>query len=342
MPSLGDIQDKHTDISTIILGNIMAIGEEEERIAVLIPCLNEELTITGVINEFRAQLPNSKIYVFNNASEDDTEQKARAAGAFVRNVPKRGKGHVVRAMFRSIDADYYILVDGDGTYPAAEVRKLLEPVMKGTFDMAVGDRISSQAYDKENTRRFHGFGNRLIRWIVNKQYGSECKDVLSGYRVFSHFFVSNFPVMSDGFEIETEITLHSLDKNIEFVEIPIDYRERPTGSKSKLKTYSDGARILRTITFVLKSYRPLLFFGSLGLIVGALGLVAGAFPIMEYLKYDYIYKVPLAILAASLELMAMLLLSCGLILDTVVRQHREQIELRIIDYRRRYSCRGDE
>jgi len=305
------------------------------RYAVLIPCLNEEVTIRQVIEDFRNEVPDARICVFDNNSTDSTVSEAKAAGAEIYHVAGIGKGNVVRTMFRRIDADYYILVDGDGTYWAEDVAKLLKPVVAGTCEMSVGDRLTSKAYDRENTRRFHGFGNRLTRWIVNRQYGANCKDVLSGYRVFSHFFVGNFPVMSDGFEIETEITLHSLDKKIDFIEVPVNYRERPEGSESKLRTFSDGIRILKTIAFVLKNYKPLVFFGYLALIVALMGLLAGWFPILDYVRYEYVYRGPLAILAASLEILAMLFFCCGLILDTTVRQHREQIELRMIDELRR-------
>lgn len=303
-------------------------------IAVLIPCLNEAVAIGNVVESFRRALPDATIYVFDNDSEDLTIKEAEQAGAVVYSVRRRGKGNVVRAMFRRVDAEIYIMVDGDGTYFAKDVEKLIDPVIDGSVDMVVGDRLSSSAYDRENTRRFHGFGNRLIRWLINWQYRTDCKDILSGYRVFSRFFVDNFPVLSEGFEIETEITLHTLDKKIDFLEIPIDYKEREEGSESKLNTFSDGYRIIKTIATVFKNYKPLRFFGIVALLTSLIGFILGAFPILEYIQYGYIYKVPLAILAASLEILAMLLLSCGLILDTLVRQHRELIELRLSDYDR--------
>ncbi len=304
----------------------------KKNVAVLIPCLNEELTIRKLVEDFREELPEAKVYVFDNNSTDATINEAEKAGAIVYQVKQRGKGNVVRAMFRRIDADVYIMIDGDDTYFPKDVHSLLEPVLSGKADMVVGDRLSSKAYDRENTRRFHGFGNRLIRWLINKQYRTDCKDILSGYRVFSRFFVSNFPVMSDGFEIETELTLHTLDKKIDLIEIPINYKERPAGSESKLNTFSDGFKIIKTIAFFFKNYKPLHFFGLLALFAALMGFVFGIFPVIEYFQYHYVYKLPLAVLAASLEIMAMLLLSIGLILDTSVKQHREQIELRILDY----------
>lgn len=303
-----------------------------KNIAILIPCLNEELTIRKLVEDFRSELPEATVYVFDNDSDDATIAEAEKGGAIVHQVRQRGKGNVVRAMFRRIDADIYIMIDGDGTYFPKDVHGLIEPVISGKADMVVGDRLSSQAYDRENTRRFHGFGNRLIRWLINKQYRTDCKDILSGYRVFSRFFINNFPVMSDGFEIETELTLHTLDKKIDLIEIPIDYKERPEGSESKLNTFSDGFRIIKTIVFFFKNYQPLRFFGFLALVTAVIGLAIGTLPIIDYIQYEYVYRLPFAVLAASLEIMAMLLLSIGLILDTAVKQHREQIELRILDY----------
>lgn len=301
-------------------------------LAVLIPCLNEELTIGRLVKDFIEVLPEANVYVFDNNSNDNTVHEAEKAGATVYHVKQRGKGNVVRAMFRYIDADIYIMIDGDGTYFAKDVKKLIAPISLGHADMVVGDRLSSKAYDRENTRPFHGFGNRLIRWLINKQYSTDCKDILSGYRVFNRFFVCNFPVMSDGFEIETEITLHTLDKKLNLVEIPIEYKDRQEGSESKLNTFSDGYKILKTIAFFFKNYNPLKFFGFFALLMAVVGIVFGAFPIAEYVQHQYVYKLPLAVLAASMEVMAILLLSIGLILDTSAKQHREQLELRILDY----------
>jgi|TARA_B100000959_G_scaffold283383_1_gene352145 glycosyltransferase involved in cell wall biosynthesis len=307
----------------------------KKQIAVLIPCLNEAVAIGRVVEDFRQVLPESTIYVFDNNSEDLTVDEARKAGAVVFSVERRGKGNVVRAMFRRVDADIYLMVDGDGTYLAKDAAKLIVPIENESVEMVVGDRLSTRVYDQENTRRFHSFGNRLIRWLINQLYKSDCKDILSGYRVFSRYFVENIPVMSEGFEIETEITLHALDKKIDFQEVPINYKERVLGSESKLNTFSDGYRILKTIIAVFKNYRPLSFFAFVASIVSIVGFILGVFPIMEYFKYGHVYKVPLATLAASLEIIAMLLLSNGLILDTIVQQNRERIELRLSENDRR-------
>ena len=238
-------------------------------------------------------------------------------------------------MFRKVDADIYVMVDGDATYLAKNIHDLLKPVIDNEADMVVGDRISSSAYDKQNTRAFHSFGNKLVRWLINRLFGAQCNDILSGYRVFSRCFVDNFPTISEGFEIETELTLHALDRNFDLVQVPVDYQDRPSGSESKLNTFSDGLRIIKTITTVFKNYRPMIFFGVLALCFALAGLFCGFFPILEYLKEQYVHKVPLAVLAASLELLAMLFLVCGLILDTSVRQHREMLELKMIEYLRR-------
>ena len=307
----------------------------EKKIAILIPCLNEEATVGTVIRDFKTELPNALVYVFDNASEDKTAAVAEQAGATVVKVSRRGKGNVVRTMFRKVDADVYVMIDGDATYAAKDVHQLVEPILNSQADMVVGDRISSSAYDQQNTRPFHSSGNKLVRALINLLFGAKCSDILSGYRAFSRCFVDNFPTISEGFEIETELTLHTLDRKFEFVEVPVEYVERPDGSESKLNTFSDGFRIIKTIAMVFKNYRPLFFFGSLAAALALLGLVFGIFPILEYLREQYVHKVPQAILAASLELLAMLSLVCGLILDTSVRQHREILELRMIDYLRK-------
>lgn len=304
-------------------------------IVVLIPCLNEALVIRRVVEQFRKVLPESKVYVFNNNSDDETEVEANEGGAIVYTVPRRGKGNVVRSMFRCIDADIYIMVDGDDTYFAEDAMKLISPIIMRSADMVVGDRLSSNAYYRENTRRFHSFGNRLVRYLINKLYKSDCKDILSGYRAFSRHFVDNFPVMSDGFEIETEITLHALDKKINFMEIPINYKEREKGSESKLNTFSDGYKIIKTIASVFKNYKPMQFFSIVSFVFFIIGFIIGLYPIFEYIKYGYIYKVPLAILAASLEILAMMMLSSGMILDTIAQQHREQVEMKLSNDDRR-------
>lgn len=311
-------------------GNHRSVNECN--IAVLIPCYNEETTISAVVSSFARVLPKARIIVFDNNSSDDSVMQAEKAGAEVVSEPRQGKGNVVRAMFRKIDADIYVLVDGDNTYPANQAVELIGPLLHQEADMVVGDRLSSRAYDKENKRKFHSFGNRLVRRMINLLFGSRLKDIMSGYRVFSRVFVKTFPVLSEGFEIETELTLHALDKRFPIVEIPIDYRDRPAGSVSKLSTFSDGSRILKTIAKVFKNYKPLHFFTACAGACCLAGLFIGIFPIMEYIRYSYVYKVPSAILAAALEILAMLLFSCGIILDTIVQHQRENYELTVNQY----------
>jgi len=303
------------------------------KIAVLIPCRNEESTVGQVVEDFRRALPEADIYVFDNASTDATAEAAREAGAMVRYEHRPGKGNVVRRMFREVDADVYVMVDGDLTYPAGSVHDLVRPVLDGRAEMAVGDRISTKAYGRQNKRAFHSFGNRLVRWLINRLFRSDLKDIMSGYRAMTRLFVKTMPVLSEGFEIETEMTLHALDKRFNIAEVPVDYKQRPAGSHSKLKTFSDGLLVLRTIGMIFKDYKPMSFFGRTALVFFLLGLVVGVFPVYEYLAYGYVFKVPSAVLAAALEIWAMLLFCCGLILETIVRQHKENYEITLNSFR---------
>jgi len=313
--------------------DLPTMKNNQSTVAVLIPCYNEEATIYRVISDFKAALPDAKIYVFDNNSSDKTIEEAKRAQAIVVSEYRQGKGNVVRSMFRLVEADFYVMVDGDLTYPASDVHSLLEPVVSGRASMVVGDRHSSKAYEIENTRRFHGAGNRLVRWLINKLFRVELKDIMSGYRVFSRFFVKTCPVMSDGFEIETELTLHALDKKFSLVEVPIGYKDRPEGSVSKLNTFLDGYRILKTILWLFKDYKPFLFFGFCSFVFFVLGWSIGVFPVLEYIQTSYVKKVPSAVLAASLEVLAMLCLVCGVILDTIVRQNKEAYELKLLNYK---------
>ncbi|MBU0730899.1 MAG: glycosyltransferase [Proteobacteria bacterium] len=302
-----------------------------DRIAVLIPCYNEAATIATVVNDFAAALPDAQIFVFDNNSTDSSADIARKAGATVISEYRQGKGNVIRSMFRSLEADIYVLVDGDSTYPADQVHNLIEPIIAKRANMTVGDRIST-TYDLINHRRFHSFGNRLIRWLVNRLFASNLNDIMSGYRAFDRLFVKNFPVMSDEFEIETEMTIHALEKKFNIQEIPINYKDRPKGSTSKLNTFSDGFKIIKTIAFIFKNHKPMIFFGGTAILLALLGVVIGAFPVYEYMTYSYVFKVPSAILAAALETMALLSLTSGVILDTIVRQHKETYELHLSSY----------
>jgi glycosyltransferase involved in cell wall biosynthesis len=297
------------------------------RIAVLIPCYNEEATIEKVVKDFRAQLPEATIYVYDNNSKDRTAEIAAAAGAVVRKERRQGKGNVVRSMFRDIDADIYVMADGDDTYPAEFVHALIRPVADGEADMAIGDRHSNGSYSKENKRPFHNLGNQLVKTLINRLFKSNLQDIMTGYRVFNRRFVKNMPVASEGFEIETEMTLHALDKKFSIVEIPIEYRDRPEGSFSKLNTLSDGVRVLKTVFRIFKDYKPLAFFSFCAVVFLILGLLVGIPVISEYVATGLISKLPSAVLAVGFVMLATTSLTCGFILDTIVRQHKDMYQL---------------
>ena len=298
-------------------------------VAVLIPCYNESATIAKVVGDFRTALPEATVYVYDNASTDDTASIAAAAGAIVRREPRRGKGNVVRSMFRDVDADCYIMVDGDDTYPAEAATALIAPIAAGEADMAVGDRISNGSYGAENGRRFHGFGNDLVRWLIRVLYGYSFEDVMTGYRAFSRAFVKTMPVMSEGFQIETEISVWAVDRCWRVVDVPVDYRDRPEGSESKLSTYSDGMLVLAAIASLFRDYRPMAFFGWASVVLVALGLVAGVPVIVEYFDTAYITKLPSAVLAVALVICAALSFAAGTILDSVARANRRRWELEV-------------
>ena len=302
------------------------------KIAVLIPCYNEELTIKKVIEDFRKELPKADIYVYNNNSKDKSEEIAKKAGAIVVNEYKQGKGNVVRSQFRDIEADIYVMVDGDDTYPAEFVHKLIEPIENGTADMTIGDRLSNGTYYKENKRMFHDFGNNLVRGLINRLFKAHITDIMTGYRAFSKRFVKNMPVISNKFEIETEMSLYALDKNYIIKEIPIDYRDRPEGSFSKLNTYKDGFRVLKTIKRMYKEYKPLKFYGFIALLFLIFGLISGIPVIVEFFKTNYITKVPSAILATGCMSLAAIFFQTALVLNSLVRKHRENYELNILRY----------
>ena len=290
------------------------------KIAVLIPCYNEEKTVEKVVNDFKKELPNADIYVYDNNSKDKTAELAVKAGAILKYEYRQGKGNVVRSMFRDVDADVYVLVDGDDTYPADEVHKLIEPINEGKADMVVGDRLSNGTYFKENKRGFHGFGNNLVRWLINTLFHSNVHDIMTGYRAYSRKFVKCMPVMSDGFQIETEMTVFALVYKMNIVEVPITYRDRPEGSVSKLNTFSDGFKVLITLFDLFKDYKPLIFYSLLALIFSIFGLIIGIPVISEFIKTSYITKVPSAILAAGLFIIAFLFMVVGLIVDYLKNQ----------------------
>ena len=304
----------------------------KERIAVLLPAYNEEITIQKVIRDFQTVLPQADIYVYDNNSKDRTNELAREAGVFVKFEPRQGKGNVVRSMFREIDADYYIMADADDTYPAAEVEKLLAPLRSGMADMTIGDRLSNGTYTQENKRGFHDFGNNLVKYLINSLYKGSYNDIMTGYRGFNRLFVKTFPVLSPGFEIETELSIHAMDKRFKLVEVPITYKDRPEGSESKLSTFSDGFKVLKMIFSLFKDYKPLVFFSILAFFLFLVGLIIGLPVIAEFANTGLIDKLPSAVLAKGFMIFAGFFFIDGIILDTVVRQNRMQYELEVYQY----------
>jgi glycosyltransferase involved in cell wall biosynthesis len=308
-------------------------------VAVILPAYNEAGTIAATITDFHRALPDAAIWVVDNRCSDDTRaiaertlQSLRCKGGVLQE-KRPGKGNAVRRAFMEVEADIYVLSDADCTYPASQVQQLIDPVRRGEADMVVGDRHTDGQYAAENKRALHGFGNRLVRNTVNVLFHTKLSDVMSGYRAFSRRFVKHYPILVEGFEIETDMTLHALDKRFRVVEVPIRYQDRPAGSFSKLHTVRDGARVLATIWNIMRHYRPLLFFGSAAAVCGLLGLMAGWAVIAEFISQRYIEKVPLAILATGLEIEAVLLLAVGLILDSMVHQSKLQYERDLLNDR---------
>jgi glycosyltransferase involved in cell wall biosynthesis len=287
----------------------------QPRVAVLVPCYNEEQTVGRVVADFRRVLPGATVYVFDNASTDATAAAAREAGAIVVREKRRGKGNVIAAMFTKVDADFYVMVDGDDTYPADAAPTLLEPLFREEADMVVGQRLSTFATG--SFRPLHVFGNKLVRSSINAIFGTRLRDIMSGYRAFTREVAQSIPVVASGFDVETEMTLQLLYRRFVLREIPVAYRARPEGSFSKLNTFRDGALVLLKILGVLKAYKPLTFFGSLAIVAVVAGLAVGYFPIREYVTDRYVYSVPKAILAASLMILATLLAAMGVLLHTL-------------------------
>ena len=302
------------------------------KIAVMIPCYNEEITIEKVIKDFRKELPDADIYVYDNNSTDKTVEIATKNNVIIKKEYNQGKGNVVRRMFREIEADIYVMVDGDDTYPAEMVHELIKPIEEQKADMVIGDRLSNGTYKKENKRKFHSLGNSMVRGSINKLFGTNLRDIMTGYRAFNKIFVKNIPVLSSKFEIETEMTLHALDKKFIIKEIPIVYRDRPEGSTSKLNTVKDGMKVLKTILSMYKDYKPRKFFFALAILLFILGLIPGIPVIVEFAKTHFITKVPSAILATGFMLMATVAFQCGIILDTIVKANKQKYELNLIRY----------
>lgn len=302
-----------------------------EGVAVLIPCYNEAITVGQVVDDFRESLPLADIYVYDNNSTDDTASIARAHGAIVRSENRQGKGYVVRQMFREIEADYYLMVDGDNTYPANVAPSLIRALAEDVADMTVGDRLSNGTYRKQNKRAFHGFGNNLVRWMIKIIYKYDFRDVMTGYRAFTRAFVKTMPVLSSGFQIETEISIHAVDKHWRIADVPIEYYNRPEGSESKLDTFSDGARVVMAIVSLFKDYKPMAFFGWLALLFLVLGLIAGVPVIFEFTLTHLVERFPTALLAVALVLCGALSLTIGLVLDTVSKNNRKQWEIEVYE-----------
>lgn len=308
------------------------------RTAVLIPCLNEEKTVGKVVRDFLEADPDLTVYVFDNDSTDSTARIAADAGAIVIPEHRRGKGHVVRSMFRRVEADVYVMVDGDDTYPAEEALAMRELVLDRSADMVIGDRLSS-TYFSENKRRFHGVGNRFVRFLVNRFFDSDLHDIMTGCRCMSREFVKTMPVLSAGFEIETEMTIHALDMGFLVREVPISYRERVAGSQSKLSTYTDGMRVLRTVIRLFRDYRPMAFFGVVGVVVVIASLLVALVPFREFMTTGGVPSLPALVFAAALGVTAAVFLACGVLLDTMRDQARETYEFQLTMFREQDAAR---
>lgn len=297
-----------------------------DKIAVLIPCYNESATIAKVVADYKKALPEAVIYVYDNNSTDGTAEIASQVGAVVRHEYRQGKGNVIRSMFRQIDAECYLMIDGDDTYPAENARQMCELVLDKGVDMVIGDRLSA-TYFQENKRPFHNLGNKMVRGLINQLFDSQVMDIMTGYRAFSYQFVKHFPVLSKGFEIETEMTIHALDKNFLLEEIPVQYKDRPEGSVSKLNTYTDGAKVLLTIFKLFRDYKPLLFFGVVSLILLVLSMILFVPVFIEYIQTGLVPRFPTLIVSSIMMVMSLLSFFCGLILHVVAQKHRQLYEI---------------
>ena len=303
-----------------------------DKIAVLIPCYNEAVTIQKVIADFREALPEATIYVYDNNSKDETYALAVEAGATVRRERRQGKGNVVRTMFRDINAECYIMVDGDDTYPAKHARELANLVINENADMVVGDRLST-TYFTENKRPFHNSGNVLVRWLVNFMFKGKIKDIMSGYRAFSYLFVKSYPITTKGFELETDMTIFALDKNLSVRTVNVDYADRPEGSFSKLNTFTDGFKVIKTIFRMCKNFRPLTFFGIIAILLMLFGGGLFLFILVDYFQTGLVQRFPTLFVSLFIILMSVLSFVCGLILETVAANSRQAFELHFIKVR---------
>ena len=307
-----------------------------DKIAVLIPCYNESKTIKKVIEDFKRELPEATIYVYDNNSSDNTAEIAKKAGAIVRTERKQGKGNVIRTMFREIDAECYIMTDGDDTYPAEDAKKMCKEILENNVDMVIGDRLSS-TYFEENKRPFHNIGNVIVRLLINMIYKSKIRDVMTGYRAFSYRFVKTFPVLSKGFEIETEMTIHSLDKNLNLENVTIEYRDRPEGSSSKLNTYVDGAKVIKKIISLYKNYKPLSFFLWLAILLVIIGTIFLIPVLLEFYKTGLVPKMPTFMASIFFFICATQSFFGGLILQTIVEKDKRQFEITLNEYEDKFK-----
>ena len=313
-----------------------------DQIAVLIPCYNESLTIGKVVRDFRQALPEATIYVYDNNSTDGTDAIAREAGAVVRYERKQGKGNVIRSMFRDIDARVYLMIDGDDTYPVEPAREMVDLVLNKGAHMVVGDRLSS-TYVEENKRPFHNFGNSFVRATINRMFESDIRDIMTGYRAFSYEFVKTFPVISKQFEIETEMTIHAVDKNLDVANVIVDYRDRQEGSVSKLNTFSDGAKVIATMVKMFKNYRPFTFFSVISLVLLAVSAVFFLPVFVKYLQVGTVGKMPTLIVCGFLALAALICWFSGIVLSTLVAQNRQNFEFQLHAASNRFRdlCRAE-
>jgi len=308
----------------------------ETKIVVILPAYNESLTIVETILDFSRELPEAEIVIIDNNSNDDTSKLAKSIitenqiNGRILFEPSQGKGFAIRKAFMEIDADIYIMADADLTYPAKDVHKLIRPVIDGDADIVVGDRHSGGNYKQENRRNLHGFGNNLVKFMINFLFGSKLKDIMSGYRVFNKKFVKNYPVMVEGFQLETDMTLHTLDKRFSIVEIPINFVDRPDGSESKLNTFSDGLKVILTIFNIFRIYKPLKFYSIAFIIFASLSIWSAIPVIDDWIVHQYIYHIPLAILSTGLGIVSVLALSLGLILDAITHQYNIDYEHKVL------------
>jgi len=306
-----------------------------DKIAVLIPCYNESKTIEKVVMDYKKALPEATIYVYDNNSSDGTDQIAKKVGAVVRYEYKQGKGNVIRRMFREIDAECYLMIDGDDTYPADSAREMVDKVLERHVDMVVGDRLSS-TYFTENKRPFHNFGNSIVRKSINFLFKSDIKDIMTGYRAFSYQFVKSFPVLSKGFEIETEMSIHAIDKNMFVENVVVQYKDRPEGSESKLNTYSDGMKVLRTIINLFRNYKPLAFFGIISLLLLIIALIFFIPVLITYIKTGFVPNFPTLIVCGFVTIASIQSFFSGMILQNIIKKNKQDFEMRLIAIQREY------